>query len=110
MEKHLRAASAGLLAGMILAASGAAEAQAGGRNPLVGLWVTSSQPCSDESGIRFHADGRYMTGEGNGRWTLRGNRLSLTNWGGGRNVPIEFRRDGTLVIRWDYGREILRRC
>ena len=107
-----RAAAVAAIGTAGLLSTGANAFQRGGISPgqLVGAWVTVGQTCSGGPGVRFRANGRYETQEAGGRWTLRGNRLSLTNWGGGNNVPVQLLRNGRLVIRWNYGTETFRRC
>jgi hypothetical protein len=62
---------------------------------LVGRWGDNGD-CSKD--ITFNADGTFTSYTGSGRWTLDGDRMTMTGAAGPFEVRVSIANDDTLII------------
>lgn len=83
---------------------------------LVGGWSPGESSCGSDRDISLEADGTYIHAEGEGVWTLAGDRLTFSSTGGddfGRSevVQIKVRSPVEMDMEWrDGARASFYRC
>lgn len=45
---------------------------------IVGSWIATTSDCAGDIGISYNADGTYSTASASGRWSIKGQTLTLT--------------------------------